>query len=93
MTLDKVKKLVATQLSKPVEKITEESRLIEDLGADSLDIMEMLMVLEDEFGISIMDEEVEQMKTIAGVVKVVESNLVKKLAFLPIFFMFARSFF
>ena len=75
MTLDKVKKLVATQLSKPVEKITEESRLIEDLGADSLDIMEMLMVLEEEFGISILDEEVEQMKTIAGVVKVVESKL------------------
>lgn len=75
MTIDKVKQLVASQLSKPVEKITEESRLIEDLGADSLDIMEMLMVLEDEFNISIMDEEVEQMKTIAGVVKVVESKL------------------
>ena len=75
MTIDKVKQLVASQLSKPVEKITEESRLIEDLGANSLDIMEMLMVLEDEFNISIMDEEVEQMKTIAGVVKVVESKL------------------
>lgn len=75
MTFDKVKQLVASQLNKPVEKITEESRLIEDLGADSLDIMEMLMVLEDEFNISIMDEEVEQMKTIAGVVKVVESKL------------------
>ena len=75
MTIDKVKQLVAAQLGKPVEKITEESRLIEDLGADSLDIMEMLMVLEEEFNITIMDEEVEQMKTIAGVVKVVESKL------------------
>ena len=75
MTLDKVKQLVATQLNKSVENITAESRLIEDLGADSLDIMEMLMVLEEEFNITIMDEEVEQMKTIAGVVKVVESKL------------------
>ena len=56
MTLDKVKKLVASQLGVSEEKITEESKLIEDLGADSLDIMEMLMALEDEFGISISDD-------------------------------------
>ena len=75
MTLDKVKKLVASQLSVAEEKITEESRLIEDLGADSLDIMEMLMALEDEFGISISDDETAKMKTIAGVVAVIDSKL------------------
>ena len=75
MTLDKVKKLIATQLNVAEEKITEESRLIEDLGADSLDIMEMLMALEDEFGISIADDETAKMKTIAGVVSVIESKL------------------
>ena len=75
MTLDKVKKLVASQLGVSGEKITEESRLIEDLGADSLDIMEMLMALEDEFGISISDDETAKMKTIAGVVSVIESKL------------------
>lgn len=75
MTIDKVKQLIASQLNKPVEKIDEKSRLVEDLGADSLDVMEMLMKLEDEFGISIMDEETEQMKTVAGVVKVIESKL------------------
>lgn len=75
MTLDKVKKLVASQLNVAEEKITEESKLIEDLGADSLDIMEMLMALEDEFGISIADDETAKMKTIAGVVSVIESKL------------------
>ena len=75
MTLDKVKKLVASQLNVAEEKITEESKLIEDLGADSLDIMEMLMALEDEFGISISDDETAKMKTIAGVVSVIESKL------------------
>lgn len=75
MTLDKVKKLVASQLGVSEEKITEESKLIEDLGADSLDVMEMLMALEDEFGISISDDETAKMKTIAGVVSVIESKL------------------
>ena len=75
MTLDKVKKLVASQLGVSEEKITEESKLIEDLGADSLDIMEMLMALEDEFGISISDDETAKMKTLAGVVSVIESKL------------------
>ena len=75
MTLDKVKKLIATQLNVAEEKITEESRLIEDLGADSLDIMEMLMALEDEFGISIADDETVNMKTIAGIVSVIESKI------------------
>ena len=75
MTLDKVKKLVASQLNVAEEKITEESKLIEDLGADSLDIMEMLMALEDEFGISIADDETVNMKTIAGIVSVIESKI------------------
>ena len=75
MTIDKVKKLVASQLNVQEDKITENSRLIEDLGADSLDVMEMLMALEDEFGISISDDETAKMKTIAGVVAVIDSKL------------------
>ena len=75
MTIDKVKKLVASQLNVAEDKITENSRLIEDLGADSLDVMEMLMALEDEFGISISDDETAKMKTIAGVVSVIDSKL------------------
>jgi acyl carrier protein len=75
MTLEKVKQLVAAQLNQPIEKVTDKARLIEDLGADSLDIMEMLMSLEDEFGISIADEETAQMTTIEGVAKVIDSKL------------------
>lgn len=75
MTLEKVKQLVAAQLNQPIEKVTEKARLIEDLGADSLDIMEMLMSLEDEFGISIADEETAQMTTIEGVAKVIDRKL------------------
>lgn len=75
MTLEKVKQLVAAQLNQPIEKVTEKARLIEDLGADSLDIMEMLMALEDEFGISIADEETAEMTTIEGVAKVIDRKL------------------
>ena len=74
MIAEKVKKLVAQQLNQPLEKVTDNARLIEDLGADSLDIMEMLMALEDDFGISIADNETSQMTTISGVIKVVESK-------------------
>ena len=49
MTLEKVKKLLAEQLNIDVAKITEKSKVIDDLGADSLDVVEMLMTLEDEF--------------------------------------------
>lgn len=75
MTLEKVKQLVAAQLNQPIEKVTDKARLIEDLGADSLDIMEMLMSLEDEFGISIADEETAEMTTIEGVAKVIDRKL------------------
>lgn len=75
MTLEKVKQLVAAQLNQPIEKVTDKARLIEDLGADSLDIMEMLMALEDEFGISIADEETAEMTTIEGVAKVIDRKL------------------
>lgn len=75
MTLNKVKELVAKQLNISEDKIKEDSRLIEDLGADSLDVVEMLMTLEEEFGISIPDEETADMVTIAGIVKVIDSKL------------------
>ena len=71
---EKVKSLIASQLNIPVEKVEDSSRLVEDLGADSLDIVEMLMTLEEEFGISIPDEETANMKTVAEIVKVIESK-------------------
>lgn len=73
MTLDKVKQMLANQLNMQVEKINEDSKLIEDLGADSLDMIEMLMSLEEEFGISVPDDKVEDLKTVGNIVAFIDS--------------------
>lgn len=75
--LDKVRKMLAEQLNISVEKITPESRVIEDLGADSLDVVEMLMLLEDEFDVTVSDEESVNLRTVADIVKVIEEKLEK----------------
>ena len=69
---EKIIKLVAEKLNKKVEDIKLDSRLVEDLGADSLDVVELIMTFEDEFGISLPDEEVEKMKTIKDVITYIE---------------------
>lgn len=74
MTLDKVKEIIASQLNIGVDTIKEDSRVIEDLGADSLDIVEMLMTLEEEFGISIPDEDTSKLTTIASIVELIDSK-------------------
>ena len=74
MTFEKVKKLIASQLGISEDKITEDSRLIEDLGADSLDTVEMLMTLEEEFGIQIPDEEAMGLSTIRSIVELIDSK-------------------
>ena len=74
MTIEKVKRLISDQLNIAESKITAESRLIEDLGADSLDTVEMLMAFEEEFGISIPDEQAMQMRTVDDIVKLIESK-------------------
>ena len=71
MTFEKVKKLLAEQLNIPVEKITENSKVIDDLGADSLDVVEMLMTLEDEFNVTVTDEESVTLKTVGDIVKLI----------------------
>ena len=74
MTIEKVKKLISDQLNVAESKITPESRLIEDLGADSLDTVEMLMAFEEEFGISIPDEQAMQMRTVNDIVELIDSK-------------------
>lgn len=74
MTIEKVKKLIAEQLNIDESKITEDSRIVEDLGADSLDTVEMLMAFEEEFGISIPDDEVPNMKTIKNIIDLIDSK-------------------
>lgn len=69
---DKVAKMLAEQLGIPQSKITAESRIVDDLGADSLDVVELLMTLEDETGKTIPDEEVTKIKTVGEIVEVLE---------------------
>ncbi len=74
MTVDKVKQIIASQLSIEESKLTETTNIAEELGADSLDLVEILMSLEDEFGISIPDEAIPTIKTIKDIVDFIETN-------------------
>ena len=69
---DKVAQMLAEQLGIPTSKITPESKIIDDLGADSLDVVELLMTLEDETGKTIPDDEVTKIKTVGEIVEVLE---------------------
>ncbi len=74
MTIDKVKEIIANQLSVKAENLKEETNIAEELGADSLDLVEILMSLEDEFGVSIPDEAIPQIKTIKDIVDFIDSH-------------------
>ena len=71
-TIDKVKKIIAEQLCISTDDIADNANVVEDLGADSLDIVELLMTFEDEFKVSIPDEKLEELKTIPQIVKVID---------------------
>ena len=70
---EEVAKILSEQLGIPQEKITLESDIIKDLGADSLDVVELLMTLEDNTGKTIPEEKVTDLKTVADVVNVLQS--------------------
>ena len=74
MTFEKIAELIAAQLGIDKDSITEDSRLLEDLKADSLDIVEMLMTIEDKYGINVPDEDVSSLKTVGDVAKYIESH-------------------
>jgi acyl carrier protein len=78
MSFDKVKKLLAEQLNIKADTITLKSKVIEDLGADSLDVVEMLMVLEDEFNVTVSDEESLTLKTVGDIVNLIDSKTKKQ---------------
>ncbi len=66
--LERVKKIVVEHLDVDAEKVTEKASFIDDLGADSLDNVELVMAFEDEFGIEIPDDAAEQIKTVGDAV-------------------------
>jgi acyl carrier protein len=76
--LKKVKAIVADKLSISEDQVTEEASFIDDLGADSLDTVELVMALEDEFDLDIPDEEAEKMVTVGKAMDYVLSHLPKK---------------
>ena len=71
---DKVKKIVVEQLGVSEDQVTPEAKFIEDLGADSLDQVELVMALEEEFGSEIPDEDAEKLTTVGDAIKYVEGK-------------------
>lgn len=74
MIFEKVQEKVAEQLGVELDEITMEASFIDDLGADSLDIVELLMALEEEFDIEIPDEEAEKLSTVGDIVEYVKKQ-------------------
>lgn len=71
---DKIKKIIVEQLGVEEDEITMESSFIDDLGADSLDIVELIMALEEEFDLEIPDSEAEKISTVGDIVDYIKNN-------------------
>ena len=73
-TAERVKKIVVEHLGVEAEKVTEEASFIDDLGADSLDIVELVMAFEEEFGVEIPDDAAERITTVKDAIDYIENN-------------------
>ncbi len=71
---DRVRAIIAEQLGVKLEEVTDSASFIEDLGADSLDTVELVMALEEEFGVEIPDEDAEKMVTVGDSIKYIEQK-------------------
>ena len=74
MVLEKVKAILAEQFDVEEDKVTADTDLQEDLGADSLDVVDLLMSIEDEFGVEVPVDEIENIKTVGSLVSYIEAN-------------------
>ena len=75
MVLDKIKSILSSQFGIDEDQISENTDVVNDLGADSLDVVEMMMSVEDEFGLLIGDEEIAEMRTVGDVVNYIENHI------------------
>ena len=73
-TADRVKKIVVEHLGVETDKVTEEAAFIDDLGADSLDIVELVMAFEEEFSVEIPDDAAEKISTVKDAIQFIDSN-------------------
>jgi len=71
---DKVREIIANELGVEMEKVTDEASFVEDLGADSLDTVELVMAFEEEFGVEIPDEDAEQMQTVGHAIRYLQDK-------------------
>jgi acyl carrier protein len=74
MVFEKVRDIMCSQFDVEEEKITPETSIVDDLGADSLDVVDLIMSLEEEFDVEIPDEEIESIKLVGDLVKYIEAN-------------------
>ena len=74
MVFEKVQKIIAEGLNISLDKITMDTHLVDDLGADSLDAVELIMALEDEFGLEVYDDAAQNMKYVKDLVNYIEAN-------------------
>ncbi|HOW90300.1 MAG TPA: acyl carrier protein [Elusimicrobiales bacterium] len=75
---ERVKKIIVTQLAVDASEVTPQSQFVQDLGADSLDTVELVMALEEEFDIEIPDEDAEKIKTVGEAVEYIKDKQSKK---------------
>lgn len=75
MVFEKLKEILAEQLDVDADSITKDSMLIEDLGADSLDAIDIVMSAEDEFKIEVPDEIIEKIETVGDMLNYIENNI------------------
>ncbi len=75
MVYEKIKELLLAQFGIDEDQLTPQTDIIDDLGADSLDVMEMLMALEEEYGILVADDDVSELRTIAEVTEFIEGKI------------------
>ena len=74
MLLEKIQSVLAQQFEVAADSITEEANIIDDLGADSLDVVELIMSVEDEFGLSIPDEDAAELTTVGKLIEYIEAK-------------------
>ena len=73
-TAERVQKIVVEHLGVEADKVTQDASFIDDLGADSLDIVELVMAFEEEFGVEIPDDAAEKISTVSDAIKYIEEN-------------------